>query len=102
LTGDLGGFRSCRCSRLARYIGALVDVKDVPKWRTRAGAIRGGRWEWVFNVEGRKLVLRTPTSGDEERTLQRLKMLFSAFGVSAETNTDDLVGQREAMFPLPH
>jgi len=52
-------------------------------------------WKWTFKItdpdyEGRKQFTNTSLS---EKALWKLKEVFAAFGVSADTDTDDLIGQ---------
>lgn len=52
-------------------------------------------WKWTFKItdegyEGRKQFVNTSLS---EKALWKLKEVFEAFGVSADTDTDDLIGQ---------
>lgn len=54
-------------------------------------------WKWTFKItgpdeqyKGRKLFTNTSLS---EKAMWKLKEVFSAFGVSADTDTDELIGQ---------
>lgn len=71
-----------------RYIGELADVK------TGEGP-KGPYWTWEFHVVdtgkgfgGRKLWLTTSLSQD-----WAIKKPFEAFGVSPDTDTDELIGE---------
>jgi Protein of unknown function (DUF669) len=56
---------------------------------------KGPYWKWTFKLTddgyvGRKLFHRTSLN---ESAMWKLKETFEAFGVSADTDTDDLIGQ---------
>ena len=55
----------------------------------------GPYWKWTFKIttpgfEGRKQFVNTSLS---EKAFWKLKEMFEAFGVSADTDTEDLIGQ---------
>lgn len=55
----------------------------------------GPYWKWTFKIttsgyETRKQFVNTSLS---EKALWKLKEMFEAFGVSADTDTEDLIGQ---------
>ena len=58
---------------------------------------KGPYWAWTFEIpegehaEGKRFWENTSLSEDAE---WRLKSMFAAFGVSADTDTDDLIGKR--------
>ena len=69
------------------YTGTLLEVLARS---TRAGS---RWWDWVFHAEGRELTFYTKLA-NEDWAWQKFKMAFNAFGVSTETNTDELVGRQ--------
>jgi hypothetical protein len=60
------------------------------------GGANGPYWKWTFKIAegqeyaGRKLFMNTSLS---EKALWKLKETFEAFGVSTDTDTDDLIGK---------
>jgi hypothetical protein len=68
-----------------RYLGKLVSVEQ-----------RDGKaapyWEWKFEEPNSKQHLWENTSLSE-KAIGRLGKVFEAFGVSADTDTDELIGQ---------
>lgn len=64
--------------------------------QVREGASGNPYWSWTFKIAegphtGRTLWLST---GLSDQALWRLKEVFAAFGVPADTDTDDLIGRR--------
>ena len=57
---------------------------------------KGTYWKWIFKItqegegKGRKMFLNTSLS---EAAHWKLKEVFSAFGVAADTDTDELIGK---------
>ena len=76
-----------------RYICTLVEVE------AREGA-KAPYWNWQYEVNeqgdycGRKLFDNTSLS---EKALWRLGQVFAAFGVPADTDTDELIGLEVAI-----
>jgi hypothetical protein len=75
-----------------RYVCKLVDVE------AKEG-LKGPYWSWSYEVArgeglGRKLWDNTSMS---EAARWRLGLTFAAFGVDADTDTDELVGEEVAL-----
>lgn len=70
------------------YTAVLADVEN------KEGK-NGPYWKWTFKIttdgyDGRQQWTNTSLS---EKALWKLQEMFEAFGVPADTNTDDLIGQ---------
>jgi hypothetical protein len=71
------------------YTGVLLRVEEN---RNQHG---GWWWDWTFEVEGeeRRLHFYASLRDENDYGLWKLNLVFSAFGVSTESDTDDMVGK---------